>query len=55
MKIRHCDFKFEADLGSLLITSPDGAESIRVSMKRSVRNSKKSAKIIQDFIKKYAQ
>ena len=49
------DFKFEVDLGILLITSPDGKESIRVDMGRSFRGSGKAGKKIQAFIKKHAK
>ena len=49
------DFKFKVDLGILLITSPDGKESIRVDMGRSFRGSGKAGKKIQAFIKKHAK
>ena len=47
-------FKFEDDLGILLVTSPDGKSSVRVNMDRSIGGSKAS-KQITDFIKKHTK
>ena len=48
------DFKYEQSLGNLLITSPDGKDSINVNMDRKAFGSTAS-KQIQDFIKKHAK
>ena len=48
------EFKFEDDLGILLVTSPDGKSSIRVNMDRSIGGGEAS-KQITDFIKKHTK
>ena len=48
------DFKYEESLGNLVITSPDGKDSINVNMDRKAFGSPAS-KQIQDFINKHIQ
>ena len=48
------DFEFKKELGNLLITSPDGSDSISVDMDRKFWNTKAGG-IIQKFIKKHAK
>jgi len=48
------DFKYISELGNLLITSPDGSDSISVNMDRKFSNTGAQAKI-QEFIKKHAK